>query len=46
MEVVSINLSTENVLTSSNDGSYALIPRAGNNNWTGVQSYIQSEMNK
>ena len=45
MEVISINLSTENVLTSSNDGSYALIPKNGVNNWTGVQEYIQNQMN-
>ena len=46
MEVVSINLSTENVLSSNNNDSYGLIPKAGLNNWTGIQSFIQAEMNK
>jgi anionic cell wall polymer biosynthesis LytR-Cps2A-Psr (LCP) family protein len=46
MELISINLSTENVLNSSNDGSYALIPKNGSNDWSGIQAYIQAEMNQ
>jgi anionic cell wall polymer biosynthesis LytR-Cps2A-Psr (LCP) family protein len=46
MEVVSINLSTANVLTNSNNGSYGLVPQSGANNWSGIHNYIQSEINK
>ena len=46
MEVVTINLSTENVLSNNNNGSYGLIPKAGINNWMEIQNFIQTEMNK
>ena len=40
-----INLSTENVLTSTkNNNGFVLIPKAGNNNWSALQNYIQENL--
>ncbi len=48
MNVISITLSTENVLenSKSNAGAYTIIPKAGMNNWEETQNFIQSELNK
>ena len=47
-EIINVTLSTENVFTSSksSSGQYIIIPREGLNNWTGVKTYIQSELQK
>lgn len=44
--VHNINLSTENVLVSGNSSNGSvLIPKAGHNNWTELQNYIQQALN-
>lgn len=44
-EINRINLSTENVLTSTkNSNGFVLIPKAGNNNWSNLQNYIQENL--
>lgn len=44
--IKNINLSTENVLNSSSSSNgFVLIPKAGHNNWTELQNYIQEALN-
>jgi anionic cell wall polymer biosynthesis LytR-Cps2A-Psr (LCP) family protein len=43
--IIKINLSTTNVLNSNNiSGQSAFIPKEGINNWKGVQTYIQGQL--
>lgn len=45
-EVVDIQLTEDNVLTSSNGGAgFILIPKAGNNNWSDVKLFIGQTIN-
>ncbi|HOI05402.1 MAG TPA: LCP family protein [Candidatus Woesebacteria bacterium] len=44
--IKNINLSTENVLNSSSSSNgFVLIPKAGPNNWTQLQNFIQDSLN-
>lgn len=44
-EVKSISLNTDNVLSSAkNQNGSVLIPKAGQNNWQGMQTYILSQL--
>jgi anionic cell wall polymer biosynthesis LytR-Cps2A-Psr (LCP) family protein len=45
-EIKSINLTPENVLQSSksSEGAFIVIPKAGMNNWTQMQSFIKSQI--
>jgi anionic cell wall polymer biosynthesis LytR-Cps2A-Psr (LCP) family protein len=46
-KIKNINLSTENVLNSSTShNGFVLIPKAGQNNWTGLQNFIQEALNQ
>lgn len=47
-KVTTINLGPENVLINSKSsaGAYIMIPKEGVNNWSGVQKYIKSEIEK
>lgn len=46
LEVIEIGLDTNNVLLSSksNNGAFILIPKDGEDNWQGVQKYIQNKI--
>jgi len=45
-EIRNINLSTNNVLSSSTSANgFVLIPKAGHNNWTELQNFIQQSLN-
>lgn len=45
-EVKTVNLTSENVLQSSksNAGAFITIPKAGMNNWTGIQQFIKGQI--
>ncbi len=47
-QINQIQLTTENVLnqTTSSDGQYILVPKSGNFNFSGVQAYINENLNK
>ena len=45
-EINNITLSTSNVFknSKSSSGQYIVIPKDGNNNWSGVRSFVQKEL--
>jgi len=45
-KIETLSLTTDNVLeeSKSSDGQYILIPKEGENNWTGVQKFIQENI--
>ena len=45
-QVKEVVISTENVLENgkSSDGQYIVVPRAGSNQWGGVQQFVQEEL--
>jgi LCP family protein required for cell wall assembly len=47
-EIVSVSLSTDNVLANSKSsaGAYILVPKAGDGNWGGVQEFVRQEIGK
>lgn len=47
-QIKEIHLTDENVLTSSVGplGQFILVPRSGNGDWSGIQSFIKSELSK
>ena len=47
-QVKEIHLTDTNVLTNKvgPQGQFILVPRTGTGNWTGIQSFIKSELSK
>jgi LCP family protein required for cell wall assembly len=45
-EIVSIQLTEDNVLTSSNGSAgFILIPKAGNNSWSEIKEFVREDLN-
>ena len=46
-KVININLSTDNVLSSStaNSGAFILVPKTGTNDWEAIHQYIDQQIN-